>query len=402
MTLELTRRGLLGSAVAAPLLLAPPAVRALAAAAPEAGRPPAFPSVDFDGLARQMSRTLAPAAGERAILAFDPGYYPELAAAVERQFASAGIEAFLAMAFDPPEVVAAADARPGAAKRQDDFVAWLAPVFAKAELFLWLPVRSLYGDTRFEHLVDGSKVRGIHFHWVLDWEDRTPEDIARLSNLYEKAILETDYTALSHTQDRLIGLLRGKTVRLTSRGGTDVRFLVPADAWFHKNDGDMSAARAKTARGARDREMELPAGALRFIPDPASAEGRLVIRSAGTPDGPVEDAAIAFAGGRGRIVGAKKGEDAFRKHWEAVGGDVDRVGEIVIGTNPMLAAGGSATDLPYFGYGAGAVRVSLGDNWESGGPNRTPGNRNWWLFLGDATLEADGRQIIREGRLVGG
>ena len=97
---------------------------------------------------------------------------------------------------------------------------------------------------------------------------------------------------------------------------------------------------------------------------------------------------------------AEKGEEAFRKQWEAIGGDVDRVGEIVIGTNPILAAGGSKSDLPYFGYGAGALRVSLGDNWESGGPNRTPGNRNWWLFLGDATLEADGRAIVREGRLV--
>ena len=356
--------------------------------------------MDFDGLAKQISRTLAPAAGERAILVFDPGYYPELAAAIERQFASAGVEAFLAMAFDPPEVVAAADARPGAPKRQDDFVAWLSPVFAKADLFLWLPARGLYDDTRLEHLVDGSKVRGIHFHWILDWEGRSPEDIARLSKLYEKTILETDYVALSREQDRLIGLLRGRDLRLSSPGGTDLKLRVAPDAWFHKNDGDMSAARARSARGARDREMELPAGALRFIPEPDSVAGRLVIRKAATPGGAVEDASIDFANGRGRVIGAKKGEDAFRKQWEAIGGDVDRVGEIVIGTNPILATAGSATELPYFGYGAGAVRVSLGDNWESGGPNRTPGNRNWWLFLGDATLEAGGRTIVREGRLL--
>ena len=260
----------------------------------------------------------------------------------------------------------------------------------------------LYDDTRLEHLVDGSKVRGIHFHWILDWEGRSPEDIARLSKLYEKTILETDYMALSREQDRLIGLLRGKTVRLTSPGGSDLRFVVAADAWFHKNDGDMSAARAGAARGARDREMELPAGALRFIPDPASIAGRLVIRKTATPDGGVEDATIDFANGRGRVIGVKRGQEVFRKQWEAIGGDVDRVGEIVIGTNPLLAAAAGSTELPYFGYGAGAVRVSLGDNWESGGPNRTAGNRNWWLFLGDATLEADGRTIVREGRLLGG
>jgi len=400
MTLKLSRRGLLGSAAAAPFLLAPVSARALAAAAPSPGDTPSFPAVDFDGLAKQIARTLAPAAGERAILGFDPGYYPDLAAAIERRFASSGVESFLAMAFDPPDIVAAADSRPGAQKRQDDFVAWLAPAFEKADLFLWLPTRTLYADTRFEHLVDGSKVRGIHFHWILDWEGRGPEDIARLSKLYEKTILETDYAALSRTQERLIGLLRGKTVRLTSPGGTDLRFIVPADAWFHKNDGDMSAARAKTARGARDREMELPAGALRFIPDRDSVAGHLVVAKTGTPDGDVENLGLGFQGGKVRAMRAEKGEQAFRKQWEAIGGDVDRVGEIVIGTNPILAAGGSPGELPYFGYGAGAVRVSLGDNWESGGPNRTPGNRNWWLFLGDATLEADGRALVREGRLL--
>jgi hypothetical protein len=399
MTVKFSRRGLFGSAAAAPFLFAPSAARALAAAVP-GKESVSFPTVDFDGLAKQISHTLAPAAGERAILVFDPGYYPELAAAIERQLASAGVEAFLAMSFDPPEIVAAADARPGAPKRQDDFVAWLAPVFAKSDLFLWLPARALYADTRLEHLVDGSKVRGIHFHWILDWEGRSPEDIARLSKLYEKTILETDYAALAREQDRLIGLLRGRTLRLTSPNGTDLRLAVPGDAWFHKNDGDMSAARARSARGARDREMELPAGALRFIPDPASVDGRLVIRKTATPDGGVEDATIDFANGRGRVTGAKKGEEAIHKQWEAIGGDVDRIGEIVMGTNPILAAGGSATELPYFGYGAGAVRVSLGDNWESGGPNRTPGNRNWWLFLGDATLEAGGRAVIREGRLM--
>ena len=298
MTVKLSRRGLFGSAAAAPFLFAPSTARALAAAAPGKPSRSRFRAVDFDGLAKQISRTLAPAAGERAILVFDPGYYPDLAAAIERQFASAGVEAFLAMAFDPPEIVAAADARPGAPKRQDDFVAWLAPVFAKAELFLWLPARVLYEDTRLEHLVDGSKVRGIHFHWILDWEGRSPEDIARLSKLYEKTILETDYAALSREQDRLIGLLRGRTLRLTSPSGTDLRLAVPADAWFHKNDGDMSAARARSARGARDREMELPAGALRFIPDPTRPRDASSSRRTATPDGGVEDLTIDFANGK--------------------------------------------------------------------------------------------------------
>jgi hypothetical protein len=333
------------------------------------------------------------------ILFFDPGYYPELVPAIEAELAASGVEHFLASSFDPPDVVRAADQRPGAAGRQDDFVAWLAPVFAKADLFLWLPVRELYGDTRLEHLVDGSTVRGIHFHWILDYEGRSSEEIASLSKLYERTILGTDYPALSRTQDRLIDRLRARDLRLTSPAGTDLRMKVPSDAWFHKNDGDMSKDRAKTAVCARDREMELPAGALRFRPDPASVEGKLVVPRVPTPGGLAEGVTLDFEGGRVRASRASKGEDAFRKQWTAIGGDIDRVGEIVLGTNPMLAKLPSG-ELPHFGYGAGAVRVSLGDNWESGGPLRTPGDRNWWLMLGDATLDAKGDVLIRDGRLL--
>ncbi len=399
MSWRLTRRGWLAAAAAAPWLrLQRSALPKLPAAppAPEGELPP----IDAAGLAERVVAALAPAAGERAILFFDPGYYPNLALEIERELAQSGVEPVLAAAFDPPEIVEAADGRPGAAERQNAFVSWLAPVFAKADLFFWLPARSLHADTRLEHLLEGSRARGIHFHWILGLDDRSPEEIAMLSKLYERVILETDYAALSREQDRLIALLRGKTIRLTSSDGTDLTLRVPRDAWFHKNDGDLSKSRAREARSARDREMELPAGALRFLPDPASVRGRLVVQRVPTPDGLAEGVTLEFEDGRAVSFRAEKGEEAFRRVYDSIGGDVDKVGEIVIGTNPLLAAKVPSGELPYFGYGAGAVRVSLGDNWESGGDNRTAGDRNWWLFLAAASLEADDKALIREGRLL--
>jgi hypothetical protein len=396
---RLSRRGLFAGAAAAAAARIP----ATAAAAPGAEPAPSapLPPIDAAAIAKRVVRALAPSAGERAILVADPRYYPELAESIELEFLAAGVEALLALEFDPPDVVNALAPRSGGEKRQDDVVAWLAPIFAKANLFVWLPARALHDDTRLERLVDGSAVRGIHFHWILGLEGRSSEEISQLSRLYERAILETDYAALSREQERLIRLLRGKSLRLTSPGGTDLTMRVPPDAWFHKNDGDMSAARARTARCARDREMELPAGALRFIPDPSSVDGRARIRRVATPQGTVEGATFDFRGGRVRQVSAEKGEEVLRKHWDSIGGDVDKVGEIVLGTSPLLAVPVPSGELPYFGYGAGAVRVSLGDNWESGGPNRTAGHRNWWLFLPDASLEAGGTAIVRAGRLVG-
>jgi len=397
--MRLTRRGLFAGAAAVPL--APPLRRSRAPEPASTTLAPEtmLPRIDAAALAERIAKTLRPAAGERAILFFDPGYYPELAAAVERDFAAAGVDHFLAASFDPPEVVRAGESRGDGARPQDEFVAWLAPVFAKADLFLWLPARELYDDTRLEHLLDGSKARGIHFHWILGLEGKSAEELRDLSHLYERAILETDYAALSRAQDGLISRLRGKALRLSTPGGTDLRLRVPADAWFHKNDGDMSPARAKTARSARDRSMELPAGALRFIPDAGSVDGRLVVPRGSGADGAVEGLVLDFEAGRVRSARAARGEDAWRK-WASRGGDFDRVGEIVLGTNPLLAS--PDPERTYFGYGAGAVRVSLGDDWESGGPLRVAGNKNWWLFLADATLDADGASIVRDGKLLAG
>jgi hypothetical protein len=54
--------------------------------------------------------------------------------------------------------------------------------------------------------------------------------------------------------------------------------------------------------------------------------------------------------------------------------------------------------IPYFGYGAGIIRLSLGDNQESGGAWRSSDHQ--WLFLTDATVRAGARTVVDEGRLV--
>ena len=56
------------------------------------------------------------------------------------------------------------------------------------------------------------------------------------------------------------------------------------------------------------------------------------------------------------------------------------------------------TALPYYGYGAGVIRMSLGDNTELGGGVR--GRTVRWFFFPDATVRAGGRDIVRAGRLV--
>ena len=85
--------------------------------------------------------------------------------------------------------------------------------------------------------------------------------------------------------------------------------------------------------------------------------------------------------------------------WKKATGAKDRPGEFVISTNPALAAVLPSGYMPYYGYGAGVVRLAIGDNWESGGPNRSS-NGELLLFLPGATLTAGTKTLITAGALA--
>jgi Thermophilic metalloprotease (M29) len=403
--MDLSRRNLLAAFGAGSLASLRGPVFGPAAPAPAAPAPVALPAIDAERIGRRIVSSLQPAAGERAILVYDPHYYPEIAEAIQAGLRAAGANPVVLLTFDPPAIVRAEAAGTiPAAGIEERTVAFLRPLFDQAAMFLWLPTREISNDTRWEHLVAGSRARGIHFHWILPLEGHEAGEVATLSRMYERAILETDYAALSREQDRLIAALRGRSLRITDARGTDLRLRVPDDAWFHKNDGDVSPSRGAAARCARDREMEFPSGALRFIPDVPSAEGRLVVstpvpRSATRPP-EADTITLEFERGRAVRRRAAKDDAAFARMWDAIGGDIDKVGEIVIGTNPLLAGTLPSGTLPYYGYGEGHVRVSMGDNWESGGANRSPSGRPLWLFLEKATVESGGRALVKDGRLV--
>ena len=371
-----------------------------------------FPPIDATRIARRVVALLQPTAGERAIFVYDSTYYSELARGIYMELSRAGVYPIIALTFDPPETRSASVANPveavralaadpeRAKKREEEVVTMLRSVFEKADIFLWLPARQTWPDLRWERLVDASRARGIHFHWISAPDGRSEEEIRTLTRMYERAVLDTDYVKLSKEQDRLINAIRGQNIRITSPDGTDLRMRVPRNAWFHKNDGDMSPVRARQAKSVRDREMEIPVGALRFIPEIGSVEGRLVLRRVPTRDGNAEGVTLEFERGRAVRLRAEKNEAGFRAEWESVGGDIDKVGEIVLGTNPLLVASLPSGQLPYFGYGAGYLRVSLGDNWESGGTNRSPLGRPLWFLLEQASLEAGGQAVTVRDRLV--
>jgi hypothetical protein len=84
-------------------------------------------------------------------------------------------------------------------------------------------------------------------------------------------------------------------------------------------------------------------------------------------------------------------EAAFR----AAGEPAKHFREFALGFNRKLKAPAGSVILPYFAYGAGMVRLSLGDNEEIGGTVR--GGWHRWFFFPDATVEAGSRTLVKSG-----
>ena len=361
-----------------------------------------LPPIDFARWARFIVRDLFSAQPyEKVVLMGDPSYFPELIDAVRAELLQAKAIELGTILFDGEK----ASERRGAVspratdpeyKRLTD--AAMRQLYEEADLFMWLPYRygtgSERGDWRvLEHLVEGTKARGLHFHWIQGLESLTQLQINELNRIYSDA-LDLDYAALSRHQDRMIVALKGKPLRITTPLGTDLRMQISADAWFHKNDGRLDREKAAKARSVRDREMELPAGALRFIPDVDSVEGKLVVPSWGGGEG----VSFEFRQGRVMEVSARTNLEKVLEAWKAETGDKGRVAELVIGTNPKLPARGPGPTPPYYGYGAGVLRIALGDNWESGGRNRS--SMEAWFWFTDATITSGEVPVVEKGRLV--
>lgn len=338
--------------------------------------------------------------GERVLLHADPTYFPELTEQVRIELARAGAIEVAAMLLYSPALEAARRLHrrreDPALRRQEDEA--LRAVFALADIYIWLPTRWAYNVGQTEEILTAWPGRSIHFHWIMgDVQDRVV--FRKLSEQYERALF-IDYAALAVRQQKLVGLLRGRRVRLTDARGTDLTFTVAPDAHFHLGNGDASrefiAGHARPG-SARDREVELPCGAIRTV-DVGEAEGRLHVPEQMFGGRFVGTLRVEFRGGHIKTFTSDHHAGVVAALWEQETGDRDLIGEFNVGTSPALKPQPGIAEIPYFGYGDGVLRVSLGDNSESGGKNRSTFHH--WLFLTDATVTADGRTIVDRGTLV--
>ncbi|MGH7601777.1 MAG: membrane dipeptidase, partial [bacterium] len=357
-------------------------------------------NLQYDTMAAKIADALKLRKDERVLIRFDPGYFNELVEPLRRHIRTAG-----AVEVGALEYIESATIRNGV--RSDNAQPRVfEQLLETVDVYLWLPVRT---DLReipapesqaLQRWLDkGGARRQIHFHWsqgsVLA-DGLAGEHSAALDSVYKSA-LDIDYATLSTTQDRAITLLRSGTVRVHTPAGTDLNFRI-GERPFNKQNGDASTERAQKAVVRIDREIELPAGVVRVAPLEETVNGRIVIPSARFGDKTARQLKLEINHGRVIRVEADENLTAVEAALNAGGEAARRFREFALGFNPKLVAPAASPVLPYFGYGAGVVRLSLGDNQELGGSVR--GNFVRWFFFPDATVEVNGRVLVREGKLV--
>jgi hypothetical protein len=107
---------------------------------------------------------------------------------------------------------------------------------------------------------------------------------------------------------------------------------------------------------------------------------------------------IVFEKGRVRRLETGGDQKALNRAWATESGDKDRLGEFVLGCNPLLTPVEGTGFRPYYGFGDGVIRLTLGENIESGAANRASLHR--WLFFTDGSIAAGGRTLVSDGAIV--
>jgi hypothetical protein len=365
----------------------------------------AAPPLDYPALVDRIVQQMRLQPGEKVLLLSHPAEFQPIIPLLRQAVVRAGgvdlgcwqVAAEATDGLDPAVVEKSAAASRAA----------LIPLLRNVDVAVMLPGASP-GDPEYAAMQDVLRAghgRTVHFHWTTDDEASSAYPVSGhplparevIDATYQRAVLQADCKGIGEVQRRFAAALRAGEVRVTTPAGTDLRFRV-GDRPVNFQDGDASAARIRDARTLIDREIEIPCGAIRVAPLEESVEGTIAFPTERWSGQPVEGLTVRFARGRIVDIRARSGQEAVEAELAAGGEGARLLRELALGFNPELAVPEEAPWIPYYGYGAGVVRLSLGDNSEVGG-NVRGGYVRWNLFT-DATLTAGGQVWVRDGQLI--
>ena len=386
----------------AALALAPTLAFAQSAKPPAAPAPPPSWPATVAAIVRQMQLTR----GERVLMVAEPGQADAIVAPLRAAIKAAGATdlGVIAVRGKAPAAWGTDFTRGAEGKDAEQLVSYLGVV----DLGIMLP-GAAPTDPAYDALQrilraapNATPVRGVrtvHFHWAGAYSlaGELMTTAPAYAALYQRVLEQTDYVALAKAQRDFESAMRAAPVRVTTPAGTDLTFRI-GERVVTKQDGDASAAHAKGGKVLIDREVELPAGAIRVAPIEESVNGTIAF-----PDGTwggvaVKGLVMTFAKGKLTTFTALAGKEGVDKELAAAGTAGRSFREFALGFNPLLVIPDKGERwIPYYGYGAGVVRLSLGDNSELGG--KVTGGYVRWNFFTDATVRVGTRVWVDAGKM---
>ena len=388
----------------APKATAEPAIESVAdvATAPAPAPAEVDSALPFDALAAQMFERMSVQPGERVLLIGAPGRFDPLVERLRAGVIDAG-------GTDLGTVGIGTDAAP--AEWATDFTRSLdglsgdalQQALASVDLGIMMPGAAPTDApyAALQRVLTTGHGRTVHFHWrgayTLDGTEFPADE--SVDAVYVRALAETDYARLAEVEQQFEAALRSAETRVTTPAGTDLRFRI-GDRPVNRQDGNATAARADQGRVLIDREIELPAGAIRVAPLEDSVHGIIAFPPSVWGGVTVEGLTLTIEAGRVTNIEAASGLEAVLAELDAAGDAGRAFREFALGFNPLLALQQEEgrTWMPQFGYGAGAVRLSLGDNSELGGA--VTGGYVRWNFFTDATVTVGEEVWVKDGVLV--
>ena len=368
-------------------------------------------TLDYSAIARRLVQQLALKPGERVMSIAHPGVFDDLVPYIRYEVMRAGgidlgvVEVLrepVPESFDAITLIKGArDARAHYKAMFRDVDAAIMMPGANTSHPAYLAMQDWLKDDLTEH----RGRRTVHFHWI---ENGSAYPIAgqplpsrsEMDGNYQRALLQTDYKALGEAERRFAAALRTGEVHITSPSGTDLRFHA-GDRPANIQDGDASAARAAEGKVLVDKEIELPAGVVRIAPLEDTVEGVVAFPPSQWDGRPVDGLRLRFSKGRVVEIVAASGREAVEAELRRAGDAGRAFREIGLGFNPLLSVPDRTPWIPYYGYGAGVVRLSLGDNTELGGAVAAPGPFPYvrWNFFTDLTITIGNTTWVRNGKL---
>ncbi len=198
-----------------------------------------------------------------------------------------------------------------------------------------------------------------------------------------------DFGAISRKGHRLADLLaRDAEVSVAAPNGTDLTFRLKGRG-ARCDDGIVDTKDLKEGEFMTG----VPPGSAYVAPDELSADGT-VVADLPTPylGTMTRGVRLEFRDGKGSWSSSEGGE-AIRGMYEKATGAKDRIAAISIGLNPAAKYGFLQDDLV-----AGAVEISIGDNTEWGGKNKS--SFSLAARLSQATVKIGRKTVVDAGRLT--